>query len=104
MTNPVRLASVLSKFGEATQADIGKLIRTSHSAILHEPLIMYLVVDTHTFTLELLTKDVNEEFNKDHAAAFKALAPAEQKAITSRQAKRSADVVKAHFAPAPVKP
>ena len=27
MTNPVRLASVLSKFGEATPADIGKLIR-----------------------------------------------------------------------------
>lgn len=28
MTNAVRLSSVLSKFGETTQADIGKLIRT----------------------------------------------------------------------------
>lgn len=28
MTNAVRLASVLSKFGEATPADIGKLMST----------------------------------------------------------------------------
>ena len=52
----------------------------------------------------LLTKDVNEELNKDHAAAFKALPAAEQKTITSRQQKRSAEVVKAFFAQIAAKP
>lgn len=71
---------------------------------LHDDYLLASLCGCSLVPAALLTKDVNEEFNKDHAAAFKALPAAEQKTITSRQQKRSAEVVKAHFAQIAAKP